>query len=335
MTKDKTFIIAEAGVNHNGKIELAYQLCNAAKDAGADCVKFQTWQTHKIVTAGAEKADYQKINTGAYGVSQFEMLEALELTYTDFEKIRRHCDALEIQFASTPDEEDSLDFLVSLGIPFIKVGSGEVSNIPFLRKIGQKKKSVILSTGMSDLHEVERAYSTLKEAGAPEIALLHCTSNYPCPFEEVNLRSMITLRDVFGCVVGYSDHTLGIEIAVAAVALGAKIIEKHLTLDKCLDGPDHSASLDPVEFRNLVAAIRNVELGLGDSTKRPNPSEIEIARVVRKSIVAGGPIAEGDILSPDNLALKRTGGGIPAEAWDEVVGRRADRPYQPDELIRF
>ncbi len=335
MIHDRIFIIAEAGVNHNGKLELAYQLCDAAKAAGADCVKFQTWKTEKIVTAGAKKADYQKINTGAGDVSQFEMLKALELTYADFGKIRRHCDALEIQFASTPDEEESVVFLVSLGMPFIKVGSGEVTNIPFLRKIGQKKKRVILSTGMSYLAEVERAYRTLRESGAPEIALLHCTSNYPCPFEEVNLRAMVTLRETFGCAVGYSDHTLGIEIAIAAVGMGAKIIEKHLTLDKSLHGPDHSASLDADEFTKLVSAIRKVELGLGDGEKRPNPSELLIARVVRKSIVARSWIAKGDILTAENLMLKRAGGGIPAESWDEVVGRRADKPYEPDEVIKF
>lgn len=243
------YIIAEAGVNHNGRLDLALQLCNAAKDAGADAVKFQTWKTEKIVTRNAELAVYQENNISDKTKSQFKMLKELELSYDNFEVVKNHCDEIGIQFLSTPDEIDSLDFLCNFNLPFIKLGSGDVTNIPFLRLVGSRHIDVVLSTGMSYLGDVEIAYRTLIEAGAKSVSLLHCTTNYPCPMHEVNLRAIQTLKDAFHCSVGYSDHTMGVEVPVAAVAMGAEIIEKHFTLDKEMDGPDHKASLNPEELK--------------------------------------------------------------------------------------
>lgn len=328
------YIIAEAGVNHNGRLDLALRLCDAAKEAGADCVKFQAWQTDRIATRQTSKADYQSRNTGLADESQFDMLRKLELAYSDFTVIRDHCRRIGIDFLSTPDEEWSLRFLVEeLDMPVIKVGSGEVTNIPYLRKIAACRRPVILSTGMATLAQVARAYDTLTEGGCPQITLLHCTTNYPCPYDEVNLRAMNTLRAAFGCPVGYSDHTLGIEVPVAAVALGAEVIEKHFTLDRGMEGPDHLASLDPVELRRMVEAIRNIEQALGDGIKRPNASELAIAPVVRKTIVAAREIACGEVFTEENLTVKRADGGLPAELWDVVVGRKADRNYSADQPV--
>ena len=240
----RTCIIAEAGVNHNGDVAIAKKLCMAAKKAGADIVKFQTWITEKIITQNVKQADYQSENTGS-NQSQFDMLKKLELSYDDFREIKKYCDEIGIIFASTADEQDSLDFLVDLGIPFIKIGSGDIGNIPYLRYMGTKKMPVILSTGMSTLGDVEISIQALREGGAKNIKLLHCTTNYPCPYNDVNLKAMDTLRTAFGLDVGYSDHTEGIEVAIAAVARGATIIEKHFTLDKNMDGPDHKASMEP------------------------------------------------------------------------------------------
>ncbi len=327
------FIIAEAGVNHNGSPELALRLVDAAAKAGADAVKFQTFKTEKILTRAAPSAAYQVRNVGA-DKSQFDMIKELELSYNDFRGIQAHCARRGIRFMSTPDEEDSLDFLDSLGMDPIKVGSGEVENIPFLRKVGQKRKDVILSTGMSDLGEVERAYRTLLSAGAKSVALLHCTTNYPCPIGEVNLKAMLTLKGAFKTRVGYSDHTDGIEVSLAAVALGARIIEKHFTLDKTMPGPDHKASLDPAQLGELVRCARNVAACLGDGVKRPAASEREIAGAVRKSIVAKGTIARGSPYSEGNLTVKRAGGkGIPAAHWDLLLGRKAPRDYSEDECV--
>lgn len=329
----RVLIIAEAGVNHNGSVDLAFRLVDAAAEAGADIVKFQTFRTEKLLTREAASAEYQVKNTGG-GKTQFEMIKELELGYPDFERIKAHCALRGIRFLSTPDEEESLDFLVSLGMELIKVGSGEVENIPFLRKIGAKGKDVILSTGMSGLTEVEKALGTLTRAGARSVALLHCTTNYPCPMEDVNLRAMDTLARAFGTVVGYSDHTNGIEVAVAAVARGARIIEKHFTLDKAMPGPDHRASLDPRELADMVRAIRNVEACLGDGVKAPRGSERSVAAAVRKSIVAKAPIAKGSVYSETNLTVKRAGGkGISSARWDEVIGRIAGRDYAEDEPV--
>lgn len=334
MTNKSTYIIAEAGVNHNGQVNLAYKLCDAAKAAGADAVKFQTWKTEKIVTKSAAKAAYQKENTGS-AQSQFEMLKALELSYTEFVQIRDYCDKIDIQFLSTPDTEEDMDFLLGLGIPVLKIGSGEVTNIPFLRAIGKRHQKVILSTGMSMLSDVEKAYNTLMESGSKEVALLHCTTNYPCPYNEVNLQAMQTMKAAFKCQVGYSDHTMGIEVPIAAVAMGAEIIEKHFTLDRTMEGPDHLASLEPQELKQMVVSIRNIEQALGDGIKRPNASENINSEVVLKRIIAKQPIKRGDVLSEDNLALLRSSKGIPAKYWDLVAGKPATREYQVDDPIQI
>ncbi|HEX8563143.1 MAG TPA: N-acetylneuraminate synthase [Flavobacterium sp.] len=327
------YIIAEAGVNHNGDINLAYRLCDQAKRAGVDAVKFQTWKTENIVTKSAPLATYQEANISSKNDTQFEMLKKLELSYAEFVDIQKYCSSIGVNFLSTPDDDESLEFLSRLNLDFIKVGSGEVNNIPYLRKIGSKRQSVVLSTGMSNIGDVERAYNLLLESGASKVALLHCTSNYPCPMDEVNLKAMQTLRTAFNCEVGYSDHTIGIEVPIAAVAMGATIIEKHFTLDKGMEGPDHKASLDPVELREMVAAIRNIELALGDGIKKPNKSEAAIQRVVQKSIVASRTIAKGELLSEQNLTVKRTSNGIPAHMWDMVIGSRSAKEYSTDEVI--
>ena len=326
------YIIAEAGVNHNGKLDLALKLCDAAKEAGVDAVKFQTWKTENIVTAQARQAAYQTENTGVEE-SQFDMLKKLELSYDHFRYIQDYCKKIGIDFLSTPDEEESLEFLVSLGLPFIKVGSGEVTNIPYLRKIASCGKPVILSTGMSTLAQVATAYDTLLKAGAPTVSLLHCTTNYPCPYDEVNLRAMQTLKDAFKCQVGYSDHTMGTEIPVAAVAMGAEIIEKHFTLDRTMEGPDHKASLEPAELKLMVEQIRHIEVALGDGIKRPNKSEAENAKVVQKSILAKRPIKMGETLTEEMLTVKRAGAGISASLWDNVIGAYAIKDFEIDEPI--
>lgn len=328
------YIIAEAGVNHNGKLDLALRLCDAAKEAGVDAVKFQTWKTENIVTAQARQAAYQTENTGKEE-SQYDMLKNLELNYDHFRTIHDYCKKIGIDFLSTPDEEESLEFLVSLGLPFIKVGSGEVTNIPYLRKIGACKIPVILSTGMSTLAQVATAYDTLLQVGAPTVSLLHCTTNYPCPYDEVNLRAMQTLKDAFKCQVGYSDHTMGTEIPVAAVAMGAEIIEKHFTLDRTMEGPDHNASLEPAELKLMAQQIRNIEAALGDGIKRPNKSEVENAKVVQKSILAKRPIKKGEVLTEENLVAKRAGTGISSVHWDVVIGTKALQDYDIDEPIKL
>ena len=326
------YIIAEAGVNHNGKLDLALKLCDAAKEAGVDAVKFQTWKTENIVTAQARQAAYQTVNTGVEE-SQFDMLKKLELSYDHFRYIQDYCKKIGIDFLSTPDEEESLEFLVSLGLSFIKVGSGEVTNIPYLRKIASCGKPVILSTGMSTLAQVATAYDTLLQAGAPTVSLLHCTTNYPCPYDEVNLRAMQTLKDAFKCQVGYSDHTMGTEIPVAAVAMGAEIIEKHFTLDRTMEGPDHKASLEPAELKLMVEQIRHIEVAMGDGIKRPNKSEAENAKVVQKSILAKRPIKMGETLTEEMLTVKRAGAGISASLWDNVIGAYAIKDFDIDEPI--
>lgn len=333
MTKS-VYIIAEAGVNHNGRLDLAFKLCDAAKAAGVDAVKFQTFKTENILVETAEKAEYQKKNTGDSKESQFDMIKKLELSYDSFNEVQKYCSKIGIEYLSTPDDDESLDFLISQGMEIIKVGSGEISNIPFLRKIGSKRKKVILSTGMSTLGEVERAYDELITSGAPEVALLHCTTNYPCPMEEVNLKAMTTLRNAFMCEVGYSDHTLGVEVTVASVALGATIVEKHFTLDTNMSGPDHKASLNPQELKQMVVMIRNIEQSLGDGIKKPNQSELDIKPVVQRSIVAKVDIKKGDIFSDLNITTKRASAkGLLACKWDDVVGELSDRDYRKDELI--
>ena len=330
----RTCIIAEAGVNHNGDVAIAKKLCLAAKNAGADIVKFQTWITEKIITQNVKQADYQSENTGS-NQSQFDMLKKLELSYDDFREIKKYCDEIGITFASTADEQDSLDFLVDLGIPFIKIGSGDIGNIPYLRYMGTKKMPVILSTGMSTLGDVEISIQALREGGAKNIKLLHCTTNYPCPYNDVNLKAMDTLKTAFGLDVGYSDHTEGIEVAIAAVARGATIIEKHFTLDKNMDGPHHKASMEPDEFSCMVDCIRHIESAIGDGQKITTKTEDEISKVVLKRIVARREIMLGDLITEINVCVKRNDYGLPAKAWDFVVGTKANKYYKIDEGIEL
>ncbi len=331
--KKGTIVIAEAGVNHNGKLDIALRMCDAAKEANADVVKFQTWNTDKLITQSLKMADYQLKNTGVRE-SQYDMLKRLELQYEDFVKIKEHCDKIGIIFASTADEIDSLDFLVELGMPFIKIGSGDIGNIPFLRHVGKKGLPVVLSTGMSNLQEVESSITALKEGGASDICLLHCTSNYPCPYNEVNLKAMLTLRDTFGVPVGYSDHTIGTEVAVSAVAMGAWIIEKHFTLDRNMEGPDHIASTEPKEFGKMVQQIRNIESALGDGEKKMTHSEKSVRDVVTKRIVAYQYIPKGKKLTEENICVKRSDTGCIATLWDSVLGSVAITDYKKDEGIK-
>ncbi len=333
--RQSTLIIAEAGVNHNGDPDTALRLCDAAKDAGADIVKFQTWKTESLMLDSTPLAEYQKSEDMADG-SQFAMAKALELPYNAFIKIRDHCSKIGIAFLSTPDEEDSLDFLTDImGLEMIKIGSGEVTNIPFLSRAGMKKKDIILSTGMSALVEVEAAFAALKDNGARSISLLHCTSNYPAPYREVNLKAIKSLKEHFGVPVGYSDHTEGIEVAIAAVALGAVIIEKHLTTGRSQPGPDHKASIEPHEFKRMVDAIRNIEEALGDGIKRSQPSEEVIRKVVCKMLVARTFINKGEAFSTTNVVGMRAGMGIPVFQWSLIEGKPASRDYSPRDIIEI
>ena len=328
----KCLVIAEAGVNHNGKIDIALKLCDEAKKAGADIVKFQTWKTENIITKKVAQADYQATNTGIRE-SQYDMLKRLELSYNDFRKIKRYCDDIGIVFSSTADDVESFEFLIDLGIPFIKIGSGEIGNIPFLRYMGNKKMPIIMSTGMSSLADVDISLSELKRSGASQITLLHCTTNYPCSYSDVNLRAMLTLKDAFHTPVGYSDHTLGNDVAIAAVTLGASVIEKHFTLDCSMEGPDHAASTSPHDFAEFVKAIRNTELLLGNGIKEPTNTEREISKVVTKRIVAQKNIKAGDMLNAENICVKRNDFGEKADMWDRLLGTRAKKSYQIDEGI--
>ena len=332
MVSEKCLIIAEAGVNHNGDVELALKLCEAAKKAGADVVKFQTWITEKLLTRKVAQAEYQTDNTGK-AESQYDMLKRLELSQTDFTRIKEYCDSIGIMFSSTADEPDSLDFLVELGMPFIKIGSGEICNIPYLQYMGTKNLPVILSTGMSSLCDIDISIDALRSGGVTDITLLHCTTSYPCPAESANLRAMITLRDAFHLPAGYSDHTIGSEAAIAAVTLGAKVIEKHFTLDRNMEGPDHVASTEPEDFGKMVEQIRNVECMLGDGIKKPTEAERQISGVVKKRIVAGRDIQKKEILTADNVCVKRNDAGLSAKYWDMVIGQMADRDYEKDEAI--
>lgn len=330
----KVYIIAEAGVNHNGCLETALKLCAAARKAGASAVKFQTFRTEANIAKWAKMAEYQKRTLGK-GESQFEMVKKLELPQGAFVRIKKYCDKKGIEFLSTPDDEESLDFLMRLGLERIKVGSTEVTNIPYLSKVGRTRKKVILSTGMSDMDEVRRAYKALLGAGARSVALLHCTSEYPCPARDVNLRAMEALRKTFKTEVGYSDHTRGIEVAIAAAALGASIIEKHLTLDCRMRGPDHASSIEPEEFSRMVRAVSVIGQALGDGKKKAALSEKKNMAVARRSIVAGRYIKKGEHFSSRNLAAKRPGSGLSPARWDDVIGKVAKRDFKEDELIEL
>ena len=330
----RVFIIAEAGVNHNGSIELAKKLVDVAVDAGVDAVKFQTFKTESIVSEFAPKAEYQERTTGSRE-SQFEMIKKLELSYYDFEELYSYRKEKGITFMSTPFDIDSARFLRELGMEIFKIPSGEITNYLLLREIGSYGKEVILSTGMADLGEIEDALDVLMEAGTPreKITVLHCNTEYPTPYEDVNLRAMLTIKEAFKVKVGYSDHTPGIEVPIAAVALGAEVIEKHFTLDKELPGPDHKASLEPDELKEMVRAIRNVEKALGTGIKKPSKSELKNLPVVRKSIVARKPIAKGETFTEENLTVKRPGTGISPMRWNEIIGKRASRNFKQDEVI--
>jgi N,N'-diacetyllegionaminate synthase len=329
-----TIIIAEAGVNHNGDLNLALRLVDKAAEAGADLVKFQTFSADRLAALHAPKAQYQFDTIGS-DETQHAMLRRLELNREMHEALIEHCSRRGIKFFSTAFDLQSIDLLVDLGLERFKVPSGEITNLPYLRYIGRFGKPVILSTGMATLSEIGQALEVLRRAGTPsdQLTVLHCNTDYPTPMIDVNLRAMNTIRDSFGVAVGYSDHTAGIEVAIAAVALGATVIEKHLTLDRSLAGPDHKSSLEPDEFKAMVAAIRNIEAALGDGIKRPSRGEIKNLPIARKSIVAATWIRAGEAFTEENLVAKRPGTGLSPMCWDDVLGRLAQRDFAPDELI--
>ena len=328
------FIIAEAGVNHNGSVELAKKLIDVASDAGADAVKFQTFKAEKLVSKNAQKAEYQKETTAACE-SQFAMIKKLELDLDTHKELMTYCREKEIIFLSTPFDLESIAMLDDLGLQIFKIPSGEITNLPYLRAVGALKKEVILSTGMATMDEVGAAFRVLVEAGTPKknITILHANTMYPTPMEDVNLHAMPNIGKTFNVAYGYSDHTLGIEVDIAAVPLGASVIEKHFTLDKTMQGPDHKASLEPHELKAMVQGIRNIELALGSEVKKPSPSEIPNMQVARKSIVAAKEIKKGEILTVENLTVKRPGNGMNPMQWDEILGTPAQRDYEVDDLI--
>lgn len=325
------YIIAEAGVNHNGSFDLACKLADVAKTSGVDCIKFQTFKSRNLVSGNAQKAEYQKDTTG--GGSQIDMLQRLELSYDEFLALKDYCDKIGICFLSTPFDFESIDFLDSIDMPFWKIPSGEATNLPYLIALAKTGKPVVMSTGMCEMDEIGAAINILIENGTKEIKLLHCNTGYPTPFEDVNLRAMQTMRDAFSLEVGYSDHTKGIEVPIAAVALGATVIEKHFTLDSNMEGPDHKASLDPNELTAMVSSIRHIEKALGTGDKTPSPSEKKNIAVTRKSIVAKTNIKMGDVFTEDNVTVKRPGTGNSPMKWFDVLGMKAVRDYQEDELI--
>lgn len=333
---NRTLIIAEAGVNHNGDLALAKQLIDVAAEAGVDLVKFQTFSADRQATRTAEKADYQAQTTGNKE-SQHQMLRRLELTEAMHKELIAHCAARNVEFFSTGFDIESIDLLLSLGQDHFKIPSGEITNLPYLRHVGQLGKAVILSTGMATLGDIEAALDVLEQAGTvrAQITVLHCTTEYPTAMNDVNLRAMQSIHAAFGVAVGYSDHTQGIEVAIAAVAMGATVIEKHFTLDRNLPGPDHRASLEPAELKAMVAAIRNIEVALGDGVKRLTPGEARNKPVARKSLVASRAIKVGEIFSAQNITTKRPGTGISPMRWDEVIGRAAPRDIAADEVIEL
>jgi N,N'-diacetyllegionaminate synthase len=332
----KVLIIAEAGVNHNGSLKIAKQLVVAASEAGADIVKFQTFSADRLVTKSANKAEYQNQTTDA-SESQHAMIQKLELSLEMHKALILFCKQCNIEFFSTGFDIQSIDILVDLGLEHFKIPSGEITNLPYLRHIGKYGKPVILSTGMANLGEIEAALDVLETSGVQRknITVLHCNTEYPTPMKDVNLKAMLAIRDTFGVKVGYSDHTFGTEVSVAAVALGATVIEKHFTLDRTLPGPDHRASLEPNELRAMVMAIRNIEEALGDGIKRPSPSETKNKLIARKSLVAATAIQNGEFFTKANLTVKRPGTGITPMRWDEVLGRTAVRDFEPDEMIEL
>ena len=332
----RVFIIAEIGVNHNGSLDLAYKLVDAAAETGVDAVKFQTSKAENVISLYATKAEYQKDATGKKE-SQLEMVKKLKLEYSAHLNLIDHCAKKKIKFLSSPFDLQAIEDLNDWGLGILKIPSGEITHLPYLRKIGRLNKNIILSTGMADLSEVKTAMNILTKSGTRKenITILHCNSEYPTPFEDVNLNAMLTIRDELGVKVGYSDHSLGIEVSIAAVALGAEIIEKHLTLDKNMEGPDHKASLEPDELKSMVKSIRNIEKSMGNGIKNPSSSEFKNRAIVRKSIVALRTIKKGECFSEENITAKRPGTGISAMRWDEVLGLKAKRDFSMDEMIKL
>ncbi len=332
----KTFIIAEAGVNHNGSVEIAKKLIDAAVTSGADAVKFQTFKAKNLVCKGMQKAQYQKKNTPE-SESQYEMIKALELDKNDHLEIIEHCNKNNIMFLSTPFDHESIDLLDSLKIPIFKIPSSEITNYPYLKKIAGLNKQVILSTGMSTLKEVDSAIKILLEEGVSRenLTILHATSEYPCPIDEVNLSAMITIGKTFSLKFGYSDHTEGIIVPISAVALGASIIEKHFTLSRNMEGPDHKASLEPNELSQMIEGIRKIELALGDGEKTPSPSEKKNINIARKFIVASKFIKSGEVFNDSNITAKRSGNGISPMRWQKVIGQKAKKDFQEDQIIEL
>ena len=327
-------IIAEAGVNHNGSFELAKKMVDAAKEAGVDYIKFQTFNPKKLVSKYAEKAEYQKETTGS-DETQLQMLQKLTLTEDNFLSLRDYCREVGIGFISTPFDLDSIAFLEAFDMDFWKVPSGEVTNLPYLEAIARTKRKVVMSTGMCDMNEIQDAIEVLEKNGTTEITLLHCNTQYPTPYEHVNLSAMNSIRDALHKEVGYSDHTQGIEVPIAAVAMGATVIEKHFTLDKNMEGPDHKASLNPSELQQMVVAIRNIEQAIGNGLKEPSSSEMANKGVARKSIVASRSIKQGEVFSEENLTTKRPGTGISPMKWYDVIGKVAPRDFSEDEIIEL
>lgn len=334
MNQKKTYIIAEAGVNHNGSFEMAVKLVDAAAEAGADCVKFQTFRPESLVTRNAQKAEYQIKNTNS-GESQRKMLEKLTLPDRDFEYLARYAASKGIDFTSTAFDEESVRFIHGLGIPFWKIPSGEVTNLPYLEQVAKYQEPIVMSTGMCTMEEIRQAVVYIKKLNQNQLVLLHCNTEYPTPAKDVNLLAMEHLRKEFHCPVGYSDHTSGIEIPIAAAALGASVIEKHFTLDRTLDGPDHKASLEPDELGDMVRAIRTVGIALGDGKKDLQESEKKNRIVARKSIVARTWIQKGELFTEKNLTVKRPGNGISPMRWREVIGMAAIRDFEEDEQIEI
>jgi N,N'-diacetyllegionaminate synthase len=334
MDMNKVFIIAEAGVNHNGSIELAKKLIDVAVEAKVDAVKFQTFISEKVISQNTKKAKYQIELTGIEE-SQLEMVKKLELSFKQFYELKKYCDTKPIMFLSTPFDLESIDFLNQLDMKIFKIPSGEITNYPYLKKVGKFNKKVILSTGMSYLKEIEEAIKALRENGTTDITVLHCNTEYPTPFEDVNLNAMNTIKEKLNVEIGYSDHTIGIDVSIAAAAMGAKVIEKHFTLDKNMDGPDHKASLEPSELKEMVRAIRNIEKAMGSGEKVPSKSEIKNLNIVRKSIVANKFIKKGEEFTEKNLTCKRPGDGLSPMKWDEVIGKLARKDFYEDEMIEL
>ena len=330
----RVFVIAEAGVNHNGDIEIAKQLIDAASEAGADAVKFQTFQADSLVCRTAKKAEYQ-LETTDRTETQYDMLKKLELTPQMHRELIEHCSKKNIMFLSTPFDLESIKLLSELGMQIYKIPSGEITNLPYLREIAKQQKKIILSTGMSSMDEVKAAVNVLKNNGTEDITLLHCNTQYPTPISDVNLLAMVKMREETGLPVGYSDHTQGIEVPIAAAALGAEVIEKHFTLDRKMEGPDHKASLEPQELMQMVVGIRKIESALGSNIKQVSESEMTNVAIVRKSIVAAANIKRGDKYTEKNITTKRPATGISPMLWDEIIGKTADRDYKVDEMIEF